>query len=272
MTQIALESLLPVSVVERARRIQSESGGRLDLISDAELASLYATRFGESVLPVSRYPASAVAADRFRPSAGRQSATTPHDGLAIKYAYDADGNDAAITYPDNFTYSYAYGELDRMTNVSETPAGSTNVTSLAHYTYDPLSRRTTLTYANGASTAYSYDAFSGLSQIAHTFADTGKLPTATFSYTRDNNDSGGGGGGGSGDGGGYAARPVPASCSLSGVGCPGGDPECTGSCWSSYGPGGAFGAAHTYTTLDFGHGNTVTTNGLGETTSVTGRP
>jgi len=121
-------------------------------------------------------------------SAGRQSATTRPDGLAIKYAYDADGNDAAITYPDNFTYSYAYDELDRMTNVSETPAGSTTVTSLAHYTYDPLSRRTTLTYANGASTAYSYDAFSGLSQIAHTFADTGKLPTATFSYTRDNNE------------------------------------------------------------------------------------
>jgi len=121
-------------------------------------------------------------------SAGRQSATTRPDGLAIKYAYDADGNDAAITYPDNFTYSYAYDELDRMTNVSETPAGSTTVTSLAHYTYDPLSRRTTLTYANGASTAYSYDAFSGLSQIAHTFADTGKLPTATFTYTRDNNE------------------------------------------------------------------------------------
>jgi YD repeat-containing protein len=64
-----------------------------------------------------------------------------------------------------------------MTNVSETPSGSTTVTSLAQYAYDPLSRRTTLTYANGASTAYSYDAFSGLSQIAHTFANTGKLPT-----------------------------------------------------------------------------------------------
>ncbi len=121
-------------------------------------------------------------------TAGRQSATTRPDGLAIKYAYDADGNDAAITYPDNYVYTYAYDELDRMTNVSETPSGSTTVTSLAQYAYDPLSRRTTLTYANGASTAYSYDAFSGLSQIAHTFANTGKLPTATFSYTRDNNE------------------------------------------------------------------------------------
>jgi len=58
VTKIALEALLPVSVVEPACRIQSESGGRLDLIaaklgliSNAELASLYATHLGE---PLSR--------------------------------------------------------------------------------------------------------------------------------------------------------------------------------------------------------------------------
>jgi hypothetical protein len=84
VTQTALESLLPSSVAERARRIQSESGGRLDLIaaklgliSDAELAGLYATHLGEPVLPASHYPASAVAADRLRPNYFRRARLLP---------------------------------------------------------------------------------------------------------------------------------------------------------------------------------------------------
>ena len=56
----------------------------------------------------------------------------------------------------------AYDPLDQMTDVSETPAGSTTATNLAHYAYDALERRQMLAYANGTSTAYGYDPFNGL--------------------------------------------------------------------------------------------------------------
>jgi general secretion pathway protein E len=105
VTQIALESLLPASVAERARRIQSESGGRLDLIaaklgliSDAELAGLYATHLGEPVLPASHYPASAVAADRLRPNYFRRARLLPveeHEGACVIAMADPLDDEAA---------------------------------------------------------------------------------------------------------------------------------------------------------------------------------
>ncbi len=64
--------------------MQSESGGRLDLIavklgliSDIDLARLYATQLGAPVLPPNSYPASAIAADRLAASYFKQARLVP---------------------------------------------------------------------------------------------------------------------------------------------------------------------------------------------------
>jgi len=117
-------------------------------------------------------------------TAGEQSQTTRPDGLIIKYGYDADGNASSITYPDTWLYTYSFDELDRMIGVAETAPGS-SATSLVTYSYDPLSRRTQNLFGNSTSTAYAYDAYSGVSSIAHTFVGTGAQAGVTMTYTRD---------------------------------------------------------------------------------------
>ena len=118
-------------------------------------------------------------------SAGRQKQTTRPDGKVTGYGYDADGNTASIIYPDTYTYNYGYDELDRMTDVFEIAPGSTTSSNLAHYAYDPLSRRTSLAYGNNTNSAYGYDPFSGLASITHTFTPNSVVPAITYSYTRD---------------------------------------------------------------------------------------
>ena len=78
------ESCLPESVVARARRVQSENGGRLELIaaklgliSDFDLASFYAKQLGDPVLSLSRYPLARVAADRLTDSYFRHARLVP---------------------------------------------------------------------------------------------------------------------------------------------------------------------------------------------------
>jgi general secretion pathway protein E len=83
-TLAEIDALLPPGVAERARRVQAESGRRLDLIaaklgliSDADLALLYATQLGEPVLASANYPAGPVAADRLRTSYFRHTRLLP---------------------------------------------------------------------------------------------------------------------------------------------------------------------------------------------------
>ena len=57
-----------------------------------------------------------------------------------------------MTYPDNSYITYEYDVLGRLTDVKNSSG-----TSLAHYAYDALSRRTDLTYANGTGITYAYD-------------------------------------------------------------------------------------------------------------------
>jgi YD repeat-containing protein len=119
-------------------------------------------------------------------TAGRQSQTTRPDGLATGYQYDNDGNTAVITYPDGYYYIYAFDELDRMTGVQEsTPGANGTRTTLVTYGYDQLSRRTANTFGNGTSTSFSYDAYSGIATLAHSFVGAAPPPTmASASPTR----------------------------------------------------------------------------------------
>lgn len=65
--------LLSGSALERTRRLQAESGDRIDriaaklgLISDAHLAAAYAELLGSPVIPAAEFPAEPIAADRLR--------------------------------------------------------------------------------------------------------------------------------------------------------------------------------------------------------------
>ena len=79
-SSLGIEGLLPTSILPRVRRVQSESGGRLDLIaaklgliSDADLAQLYAIQTGKPVLCLPDYLDGPVAADRLTPTYFRQN-------------------------------------------------------------------------------------------------------------------------------------------------------------------------------------------------------
>ena len=70
-----LAALLSSGAIERARRVQSESGGRLDviaaklgLISDVDLARLYSEQLEQLILTIAGYPSIPVAADRLSPA------------------------------------------------------------------------------------------------------------------------------------------------------------------------------------------------------------
>lgn len=82
-------------------------------------------------------------------------------GRTVGYAYDANGNKTRITYPNGSYVTYEYDEMNRLVEVLQDGA-----TSLAHYSYDDLSRRIGLTLGNGNTLGYAYqpdDDLEGLS-------------------------------------------------------------------------------------------------------------
>jgi len=69
----------------------------------------------------------------------------------VSYEYDQVGNRTKITYPDGYFVTYTYDALDRLTHIYEN-----GTTLLAEYSYDELSRISSLTYLNGSSMTVSY--------------------------------------------------------------------------------------------------------------------
>ena len=65
--------------------------------------------------------------------------------------------------------------------LSTDPACGAN--KLATYVYDPLSRRTSLTYGNNASMAYTYFPSGDLQTLNHNMSGSGDDPQYTFTYT-----------------------------------------------------------------------------------------
>ncbi|HEY2070401.1 MAG TPA: RHS repeat-associated core domain-containing protein [Rhizomicrobium sp.] len=99
--------------------------------------------------------------------------------LTTAYVLDASGNRTQLTWPDGYYINYAYDSLNRMFTAKEN--GST--TALATYTYDPLSRRTSLTYLGGAAMSYaSYSNAGDLKSLNETAA-SGIVPNFTLTYT-----------------------------------------------------------------------------------------
>jgi YD repeat-containing protein len=109
---------------------------------------------------------------------GRQLTQTGAQGT-ITSAYDIAGRRTRITHPDSFYVDQDYLVTGEMTKVRENGATS-GVGVLATYAYDDMGQRTSVTYGNGTSQSYSFDAVSRLSALTPS-SGTG-LPTATFGY------------------------------------------------------------------------------------------
>ena len=80
-----------------------------------------------------------------------------------------------ITYPGGFFVEKVYDELDRLTDVKLNGSGL----STAHYVYDMLSCRTSMTYLNGAAQTYSYDL---LNRVGMGIAYNGGSADWTYGY------------------------------------------------------------------------------------------
>ncbi|KCZ52147.1 hypothetical protein HY29_18270 [Hyphomonas beringensis] len=129
-------------------------------------------------------------------AAGRKL-TAVHDGVTLSYGYDAIGRvewqkhngtrqvsysyDAAnnlryLTYPDNWSIEYQYDALNRVTDAIE---NNGIPRTFAHIDYDNLSRRKSITYANGTSSWFDYSDRGDLT--CHDWNLTGTSPTACAS-------------------------------------------------------------------------------------------
>ncbi len=110
------------------------------------------------------------------------------------FNYNADGNLLQVTRPNSVNSNYSYDAAGRLTAVSHDGSGG-NIQSFSYtldpngnriavampggtesYTLDPLNRLTGVTYANGDSAGYSYDALGN--QLSETFNGT----TTSYSY------------------------------------------------------------------------------------------
>src|ERR1700722_15590677 len=80
-------------------------------------------------------------------SAGRFYQEQYPDAKQVTFQLDANGNTTKITYPDGYYVNRDFDQLNRLIDI-KLNGSSTKAVQLA---YDELSRRTTLTYSNGAS-------------------------------------------------------------------------------------------------------------------------
>lgn len=107
-------------------------------------------------------------------TAGRlDDVTTKHTSSGparvVEYEYFKTGQLKRLDHPDTYYLTYEYDALNRPTAVKES-----GTTALATYVYDDLSRRSSVTYANGAVMTYNYDpvdsALTGFDQTATAFS------------------------------------------------------------------------------------------------------
>ena len=91
-------------------------------------------------------------------TAGRLlSSTTGSRSLGYAYAQSLPNSGSAVdlTWPDGFRVRYSSDALGRVNKIERTDG---TAATLAAYNYDELSRRTQVTFGNGARTLYGYDA------------------------------------------------------------------------------------------------------------------
>lgn len=108
-------------------------------------------------------------------SAGRFIAEMYPDGKLVAYELDANSNVSKLIYPDGYFVEREYDQLDRLTaiklNGSSTPEVSIS--------YDTLSRRARMEFANGTSTDYGFALNDDLTGVTHNFVGS----AVNFAYS-----------------------------------------------------------------------------------------
>ncbi len=93
---------------------------------------------------------------------GRLTKATDHKGNAVKYTYDAVGNQTSLTYPDGGIAARTYDAIGELLTVTDPEEG------LYNYEYDDAGNVTRLTYPNGWIEDYTYDAEGNLTKVVDT--------------------------------------------------------------------------------------------------------
>ncbi|HEY2068947.1 MAG TPA: RHS repeat-associated core domain-containing protein, partial [Rhizomicrobium sp.] len=117
-------------------------------------------------------------------TAGRPTSTSTQipgvtGSLVTGYVLDQMGNRTQLTWPDGYYVGYVYDSLNRLTAAHENGA----TTALATYTYDAMSRRTSVAYLGGASMNYVLYSDAGDLKTLNETAASGTVPNFTLTYT-----------------------------------------------------------------------------------------
>ncbi|MBS1955275.1 MAG: hypothetical protein JST89_13905 [Cyanobacteria bacterium SZAS-4] len=110
----------------------------------------------------------------FFDTAGRFYKEQYPDSKIVLHQLDSNGNRTKTTWPDSYFVSRSFDQLNRLSNIKLNGASSPAV----QFTYDQLSRKTLVTFGNGASTSFTPQLNDDITQIAHTFVGS----SLTFTY------------------------------------------------------------------------------------------
>src|SRR5579871_6129511 len=102
--------------------------------------------------------------------------------LNTSYAFDAGNNISSITYPTGTVVAYGRDSMGRVTSVTAQPPGAGSPSNVVtSVTYEPFGPATGLTYGNGMTGTYSYDAdYRTTSRV-----DSGSATVMNLAYTYD---------------------------------------------------------------------------------------
>jgi RHS repeat-associated protein len=124
-------------------------------------------------------------------------------GQVTQYQYDARDRLTQVTFQDTSTITYTYDPGDRLTQITDSANGQTQITRTydgldrltsettpqgrIDYTYDPASRRATMTVQGQPTVSYGYDNANrltsitqGTSVVSFTYDDADRRDTITF--------------------------------------------------------------------------------------------
>lgn len=107
-------------------------------------------------------------------SAGRFFKEEYPDGKQVTMQLDANGNVTKLTYPDSYYVERVYDELNRLTDIKLNGSATPEAT----ISYDILSRRANVEFANGTSSEYEFSLSNDLTGLAHSFVGS----SANFAY------------------------------------------------------------------------------------------
>jgi RHS repeat-associated protein len=113
-------------------------------------------------------------------TAGRFYQESYSDGKTITNTLDSNGNVTRILYPDSYYVQRVYDQLNRLTKIMLNGSTSSAVT----YAYDELSRRSTMTFANGFTATYGYDIDDNLLSLQHLIPNPAETLQFTYGYNK----------------------------------------------------------------------------------------